>query len=162
MSKTGTKTFRMRLLIRPLMPRPRLASRLYLGPRRWILDALEVNDLLRKMTRTPGTTKRISLSKILPLMHYQVGPNPLWHSPKRTKTVVLAEENPDDKAKARIPLLLALMPLLSGKTRIKIRTRKTSLTLNATFVSRKTITPISAARRSQKTSVNLDNLHIGD
>ena len=144
------------------MLKPRPASRLRLGPRRWILDALKVNDLPRRITRTPWTTKRISVPRILLLMHHQMEPNLLRHSPKKTRIVILAEENPDNRAKARIPLPLALMPLLSGKTRTKIRTRKTSPTLSATLVSRKTITPTSAPRRSQKTSVGLNNLHVGD
>ena len=60
----------MRLLIKPLMPRPRPAFRLHPGPERWIFDALEVNDLPKKMIKTPETMKRISLLRILLLMHY--------------------------------------------------------------------------------------------
>ena len=150
----------MRLLIRPLMSRPKPASRLHPEPGRWILDTLEVNGLLRRRIRTPEITKRISFPRILLLIHRQVGPNPLWPSPRRNRTVVLAEENPDDRAKARILLPLASTPLLSGRTRI--RTRKTYPTLSATPASRKVIMPTSVPRRSQKTSVGLDDFHVGD
>ena len=95
-------------------------------------------------------------------MHHQVELNPLRHSPRRNRTVVLAEEDPDDRAKARILRPLALTPPPSGKTRIKIRTRKTYPTLSATLASRKAIMPTSVPRRSQKTSVGLDDLHVGD
>ena len=152
----------MRLLIRPLMPRPRPASRLHPGLGRWILNVLEVNDPPKRMTRTLGTTKRISFPRILLLMHHHVGPNPLWHSPRRTRTVILAKEDPDNRAKAKIPLPLASMPLLSGRTKIKIRTRKTSPTLSATLVSRKANMPTNLPRKSQKTTVGLDDLHVGN
>ena len=95
-------------------------------------------------------------------MHHQVRPHPLQYSPRKNKIVVLAKENLDNKANARILLPLASKLLLSGRTRTKIRIRKISPTLSATFVSRKTITPTSAPRRSQKTSVGLDNLYVGD
>ena len=144
------------------MPRPRPAFRLYPGPERWILDALEVNGQSRRKTRTLGTTRRISLPRILSLIHHQVGPNFLRHSPRKNRTVIFAEENSDDKAKARILLPLASTPQLSGRTRTKIRTKKISPILNATLVSKKAITPTNALRRSQKTSVGLDNLHVGD
>ena len=150
----------MRLLIKPLMPRPKPASSLHPEQGRWIPDALEVNGLPRKRIRTPGITKRISLPRILLLMHHQVGLNPLRHSPRRNRTVVLAEEDPDDRAKARILLPLASTPLLSGKT--KMRTKKTYPTLSATPASRKVIMPTSVPRRSQKTSVGLDDFHVGD
>ena len=152
----------MRLLIKPLMPRPKPASRPYPGQERWILDALEVNDLPRRRIKTPGITKKISLPRILLLMHCQVGPNPLRHSPRRNKTVILAEEDPDDRAKARILLSLVSTPLLSGRTKTKLRTTKTYPTLSATPASRKVIIPTSVPRRSQKTSVSLDNLYVGD
>ena len=144
------------------MPKLKLASRLYLGPERWILDALKVNNPSKRMTRTPRTTKRISLPKILLLIHHQVGPNPLRHSSKRIRTVVFAKEDPDDRAKAGIPLPLASKPLLSGRIKTRIKTRRTSLTLSAILVSKKAITPTSAPRRSQKTSVGLNNLYVGD
>ena len=144
------------------MPRPRPVSRIRPGPGRWILNAFEVNDPPRKMTRTPGTTKKISLLRILLLIHHQVGPNPLWHSSKRTKTVVLTKEDPNDRAKTKILLPLASMLLLSRRTRTRIRTRRTSPILNGTLVSKKPITPASALRKSQKTSVGLDNFHVGD
>ena len=147
-------------MIRPLMPRPKPASRLHPERRRWILDAFEVNGLPRRRIRTLEITKRISLPRILLLIHCLLGPNPLRPSPKRNRTVVLAEENPNDRAKARILLLLASMPLLSGRTRI--RTRKTYPTLSATPASRKVIMPTSVPRRSQKTSVGLNNLHVND
>ena len=162
MSGTSTETLGMRLLIRPLMPRPRPTSRLYPGPERWILNALEANDPPRRMTKTPETTKKISFPRILLLMYHQVGPNPLRHNPRRNRTVVLAEEDPDNKAKARILLPLASTPLLLGRTRTKIKTRNTSPTLSDTLISRKAITPTSVPRKSQKTSVNLDNLYVGD
>ena len=147
-------------MIRPFMPRPRPASRLYPRPGRWILDALKVNGQPRKRTRTPGTPRKISLPRIFLLMHHYLGLNPLLHSPRRNRTVVLAKEDPDNKAKARILLPLASTPLLSGRTRI--RTRKTYPTLSATPASRKVIMPTSVPRRSQKTSVGLDDLHVGD
>ena len=54
-----------------------------------------------------------------------MGPNPHWHSqPRKTTIVVLVEENPNVKAKARILLLPASTPLLSGKTKIRIKIRK--------------------------------------
>ena len=152
----------MRLLIKPLMPRPKPAFRLHPGPGRWIFDAFVVNDPLRRRTKSLGISKKISLPRILLLMHHQTGPNPLWHSPKRDKTVVLVEENPDKRAKAKTPLPLASTPLQSGKTRTRIRTKKTSLTLSAILVSRKTTMPTSALRKSQKTSVGFDDLHVGD
>ena len=148
------------MLIKPLMLRPKLASRLHPGRERWILNALEVNDLPRRRIRTPGITKRISLPRILLLIHRQVGPNLLRPSPRRNKTVVLAEEDPDDRAKARILLSLASTLLLLDRT--KIRTKKTYPTLSATPASRKVIMPTSVLRRSQKTSVGLDDLHVGD
>ena len=148
------------MLIKPLMPRPKPASRLHPEQGRWILDALKVNGLPRRRIRTPGITKRISLPRILLLIHCQVGPNPLRPSLRRNRTVVLAEEDPDDRAKDRILLPLASTPLLSGRTRIK--TRKTYPTLSAIPASRKVIMPISVPRRSQKTSVGLDDLHVGD
>ena len=138
----------MRLLIKPLMPRLRPASRLHPRPGRLILDALEVNDPLKKMTRIPGTSKKISLPRIFLLMHYQAGPNPHRYSLKRNKIVVLIEENSNDSAKARIPLLLASTPLLSRKTRTRIRTRRTSLILSATLLSKKAIMPTSAPKKS--------------
>ena len=150
----------MRLLIRPLIPRPKPASRLHTRPGRWILDAFEVNDPPRRMTKTSETTKKISLPRIFLLMHHQMEPNPLQYSLRRNRTVVFAKEDPDDKAKARILLPLASTPLLSGRTRI--RTRKTYPTLSATPASRKVIMPTSVPRRSQKTSVGLDDLYVGD
>ena len=162
MSGTGTWTRGMRFLIKPLIPRPRPASRLHLGPGRWIFDALEVNGQTRRWTRIPKTTRRISLPRIPPLMHHQVGPNPLRHSPKRNRTIVLIVEDPDNKAKVRILLPLALTPLLSGKTRSKIRTRKIYLILSATPISKKVIMPISIPKRSQKTTDGLDNFHVSD
>ena len=152
----------MRLLIRPLMSRPKPASKLHPGPERWMFNALEVNNPPKKMTRTPGTMKKISFPRILLLMHYQVGPNPLRHSSKRTRVVILTKKDPNNRAKARIPLPLASMPLLSEKTRIRIRIKRTSPTLNATFVSKKAITPTSAPKKSQKTSIGLDDLYVGD
>ena len=152
----------MRLLIRLLMPRPKPASRLHPGLGRWILNALEINNLPKKMIKTPETTKRIIFPRILLLIHHQVGTNPLRHSPKRNKIVILIKKNLDNKAKAKILLPLALTPLLSERTRTKIRTTRTFPTLNATLISRKAITPTSALKRSQKTSVGLDNLYIGD
>ena len=149
-------------MIKPLMPRPKPASRLHPGPKRWILDALVVNDPLKRRTRIPETLKRISFLRIFSLIHHQVGPNPLRHSPRKNRTVVLAKEDPDNKVKARIPLPLASTPLLSGRTRTKIRTRKTSPTLSATLISRKAITPTSVPRRSQKTSVSFNDLHVGN
>ena len=147
-------------MIRPLMPMPKPASKLHPGRERWILDTFEVNDLLRTKIRTPGIMKRISLPKILLLIHRQVGLNPLRPSPRRNKIVVLAKEDPNNRAKARILLPLASTPLLSGKT--KIWTRKTYPTLSATPTSRKVIMPTSVPRRSQKTSVDLDHFHVGD
>ena len=97
----------MRLLIKPLMPRLKPASKLHPGPGSCILDALVVNNLLRKKTKIPRISKRISFPRILLLMHHQVGPNPLWHSPRRNRIVVLAKEDPDNRAKARILLPLA-------------------------------------------------------
>ena len=152
----------MRLLIKPLMWRSKPASRLYPGPGRWILNTLEVNDPLKKMTRILGTLKRISLPKILLLMQYHAGPNPHRHSLKRNRIVVLAKENPNNRAKTRIPLPLASMSLLSRRTRTKIRTRKISPTLSATLVSRNAIMPTSALRKSSKTSIGLDDLYVGD
>ena len=149
-------------MIKLLMPRPRLASRLYPGPGRWILDALEVNNLLRKMTRISGILKRISLPKILLLMHYQVGSNPHRHSLKRNRIVVFAEEDPGNRAKARILLPLASTLLLSRRIRTRTRTKKTSPILSATLISRNAITPTSVPEKSQKTSVGLDDLHVGD
>ena len=144
------------------MPRPKPTSRLYPGPRRWIFDALKVNNRPKKMTKTSETTKRISFPRILLSMHHQLGSKALRHILKRTRTVVLVDKDPDNRAKARILLLLASMLLLSGKTRTKIRTRKTSPTLSATLVSKKTITLTSALRKRQKTSAGLDNLHVND
>ena len=152
----------MRLLIRLLMPRPKPAFRLHPEQERWILNALEVNGLPRRRIRTPRITKRISLPRILLLMHRQVGLNPLRHSPRRNRTVVLAKEDPNERAKAGILLPLASMPLLSGRTRTRIRTRKTYLILSATPASKKIIMPTSVPRRSQKTSVSLDNFHVDD
>ena len=152
----------MRLLIKPLMPRPKPASRLHPEQGRWILDALKVNGLPRRRIRTPGITKRISLPRILLLIHRQMGLNPLRHSPRRNRTVVLAKEDPDDRAKARILLPLVSTPLLLGRTRTRIRIRKTYPIMSATPASRKVIMPTSVPRRSQKTSVGLDNFHVGD
>ena len=149
-------------MIRQLMPRPRPASRLQAGPERWILDAFVVNDPLKRRTKISGISKKISLPKIFLLMRHQAGLNPHRHSLRKNKTVVLVKEGPDNRTKARTPLLLASTPLQSRRTRTRIRTRKISPTLNATLVSRKAIMPTSAPRRSQKTSVSLDDLHIGD
>ena len=91
-------------MIKLLMPRPRPASRLHPGREKWIFNALKVNGLLRKKIRTPEITKRISFPRILLQMHRQVGLNPLRHSSRRNRIVVLAEEDPDDRAKARILL----------------------------------------------------------
>ena len=144
------------------MLRLRPASRLHMGPGRWILDALVVNNPLRRRTKISRILKKISLPRILLLMRHQVGPNLHRHSLKRNRTVALVEEDPNDRAKARTPLPLASMPLQLGKTKTRIRTRKTSPTLNAILVSRKATMPTSASRKSQKTSVGLDNLHVGD
>ena len=114
------------------------------------------------MTKTPGTMKRISLLRILLLMHHQVGPNLLRHSPKKTKTVVLTEEDPNNKGKARILLPLASTPPSSKRIRTRIKIRKTYLTLSATLISRKIIMPINVPRKSQKTSIGLDDLHVDD
>ena len=152
----------MRLLIKPLMLMSKPASRLYLRPGRWILNALVVNDPLRKKTKILGILKRISFPRILLLMRLQAGPNPHRHSLRRNRTAALVEEGPNDRAKARIPLPLVSTPLQSGRTRTRIRIRKTSPTLSATLVSRKVTMPTNAPKRSQKTSVGLNNLHIGD
>ena len=143
------------------MPKLRPASRLYPRPEWLIPNALKINDPLRKMTRTLETSKRRSFPKILLLMRHQMGPNPHRHSPKRTRIVVLAEEDPNNKAKARILLPLTSMPLLSKRTRTKIKTWKIYPTLSAIFVSRKVIMPISVSRKSQKTSVSLHDFHVG-
>ena len=148
------------MLIKPLMLRPKPASRLHPGRGRWILNALEVNNLPRKRIRTPGITKRISFPRILLLIYCQVGPNLFRPSPRRNRTIVLADKDPDDRVKARILVPLTSTPLLSGRT--KIRTRKTYPTLSAILASRKVIMPTSVPRRSQKTSVGLDDLHVGD
>ena len=147
-------------MIKPLMPRPKPASKLHPGRERWILDVFEVNGLPRRRIKTPGITKRINLPRILLLIYCQVGPKPLRPSPRRNRTVVLAKKDPDNRVKARILLPLASTPLLSGRT--KIRTRKTYLTLSATPASKKVIMPKGIPRKSQKTSVGLDNLHVGD
>ena len=152
----------MRLSIRLLMPRPRPAFRLYSGPKRRIFDVFKVNNPPRKITKTLGTMKRISVCKIFLLIHYQVGPNLFQYTPRKTRTVVFAKENPDDKAKARIRLPLASMPPPSGKIRTRIRIKKTYPTLSTTIVSRKVIMPTNVARRSQKTSVGLDVLYVGN
>ena len=152
----------MRLLIKLLMPRPKPASRLHPGPGRWIFDAFEVNGPSKRRKRTPEITKKLNLPRILLLMHCQVGLNLLRHSPRRNRTVIVAEENPHDKAKARILLPLASTPLLLGRTRTRISTRKTYPTLSAIPASKKVIMPTSVPRRSQKTSVVLDNFHVGD
>ena len=144
------------------MPKPRPAFRLHPGPEKWILDTLKINGQSKKRTRIPGTTRRISLPRIFLLMHHQVRPNLLRHSPRKNRIIVLAEEDPNNKAKTSIFLPLASTPLLSGKTRTRIRTKKTSLTLSATLVSRKAITQTSVPRKSQKTSIGLDDLHVGD
>ena len=144
------------------MSKLRPAFRLHLGPERKIFDALEVNNLSKRMTRTPGTLKRISLSRIILLMHHPVGANPHQHSQKKTKTIVLIEKNPNNKAKAKILLPLASTPPLSERTKTRIRTKKTYPTLSATLVSRKVIIPTSILKKSQKTSVCLNNLHVGD
>ena len=140
------------------MPRPKPAFRLHPGPGRWIINALKVNGPPKKMRKTPSTTKKISIPRFFLLIYHQVGPNPLRHSPKRTRTVILAKKNLDNRAKAKIPLPLVSMPLLSGKTWIRIRIRRTSPTLSATLVSRRAITPTNALKKKQKTSVGLNNL----
>ena len=150
------------MLIKPLMPRPKPAFRLYPGPGRWTLDAFVVNNPLKRMTRILGTLKKISLLKILLLMRHQAGANPYKHSLRRNRTVILAEENLNDSAKAKIPLPLALMSLLSGRTRTKIRTKKTSPILSATLESRKTIMPTCALRKIQKTNVGPNNIYVSD
>ena len=144
------------------MPRPKPASRLYPGPRRWILNALVVNNPLRKRTKILGILKRINFPRIFLLIRHQAGPNPHRHSLKRNRIVAFVKEGPDDRAKARISLSLVSMPLQSEKTRTRIRTKKTFPTLSITLVSRKVTMPTSAPRRSQKTSIDLDNLHVGD
>ena len=146
----------MRLLIRPLMLRPRPASRLHPRSERWILNAFKANNPPRKMTRIPETLKRISLPRIILLMRHQIGPNPYPYSPRKTKTVILVEENPNDKAKAIILLPLASTPPVSR------RTRKIYWILSTTLVSKKIIMPTSISKRSQKTSIDLDDLHVGD
>ena len=148
--------------MKPLKPRPRPAFRLHPGPGRWILNALKVNDPLRRMTRILGPLKGISLPRILLLMHYQVGPNLHQHSLRKNKIVVLVKEDPDNRAKARILLSLASTPLLSEKTKIRIKTRRTSPILSTTLVSRKAIMSTSAPKRSQKTSIGLINLYVDD
>ena len=152
----------MRLFIKRLMPRPKPASKLYLRPERKIHNALKVKDPLRRMTKTPETLKKISFPKIFLLMRHQVGPNPHRHSPKRTKTVVSTKENPNNKAKTRILLPLASTLLLSKRTRSRIRTKRTYPTWIATLVNKKVIMPKSVLKKSQKTSVSLDDLHIDD
>ena len=131
----------MKLLIKPLMSRPRPATRLYPGLERWIFDVFEVNDLPRKMTRTPKIMKRISFPKILLLIHHQVGPNLFWHSLRRTKTIVFAKKDPNNKVKARILLPLASTPPPSRRIKTRIRTRKTYPTLSATLISKNVIMP---------------------
>ena len=144
------------------MPRLRPASRLHPGPGRWILDVLVINDLLRRRTKILGILKRISLPRILLLMRHQARSNSHWHSPRKNRTVALVKEGPDNRAKARTLLSLASTPLQSGRTRTRIRARKISLTLSTTLVSKKATMPTSASRKSPKTSVGLDNLHVGD
>ena len=162
MSRTEIQILGMRLSIRPLMPRPKPASRLHLRPERWILDTLKVNDPPKKRARTPGTSKRISFSRIFLLMRHQVGPNSYRHIPRKTRTVVFAKKNPNNKAKAKILLPLVSTLPLSRRTRPRIRTKKTYQILSTTFVSKRVIMPTSVLRRSQKTSVGLDDLHLGD
>ena len=118
----------MSLLIKPLMQKSKLASRLYSEQERWIFDTFEVNGQPRKMIRTLRTLKKISLLRILLLIrhHHQVGPYPHWHSQlKRTRIIVFAREDPVNKAKARAKIFLppTSMPPLSG--RIKTKTRRT-------------------------------------
>ena len=144
------------------MPRPRPASRLHQLPERWIFDVLKVNNQPRRRIRTPEIMKRISFPRILLLMHHHMGLNPLQHSPRRNKIVVPAEKNLDNKAKARILLPLTSTLPLSRRTKTRIRTRKTYLILSATPVSRGVIMPKGIPKKSQKTSVGLDNLHVGD
>ena len=106
-------------MIKPLMPKPKPASRLHLRQERWIFNALEVNGLPKRRIRTLKITKKISFPKILLLIHCQMGPNSLRPSPRKNRTVVLAEEDPNNRAKARILLPLASTPLLSRRTRIR-------------------------------------------
>ena len=152
----------MRLLIRPLMPRPRPAFRLYPEPGRWILDALVVNNPLRRRIKISRILKRISFSRIFLLMRHQAEPNPHRHSLRKNRTIPFVEKGPNNRAKARIPLPLASTPLQSGRIKTKIRTKKTSPTLSVTLVNKKATMPTSALRKSQKTSVGLDNLYVGD
>ena len=79
-----------------------------------------------------------------------MGPNLYRHDAKRTRTLVLAKENLNNKAKARILLPLTSTPLLSRKTKTRIRIRKTYLTLSATFVSKKVIMPTSVPKGAKK------------
>ena len=84
----------------------------------------------KKNDKDSRTLKKISLPKIflLTLHHHQVGPNSHWHSlPRKIKTVVLAKKDLIVKVKARNRILLptVLAPLLSGRTKLKIRIRIT-------------------------------------
>ena len=147
------------------MQRPRLASRLNPKQEKWIPNTLKVNNQLKKMTRTPRTLKRISFFRIFLLIrhHHQVGLNSHWYSQQRkTRTIVFAGKNPINKAKVRTRILLppASMALPSEKT--KIKTKRTYLILSTTIVSKRATMPISVLKRSQKTSVDIDDLHIGD
>ena len=144
------------------MPRPKPASRLYTGSERWILNTLKVNNPARRMTKTPKTLKKISFPKILLLMRYQVGLNPHWHSPKKIRIVVLAKKDPDNKAKTRILLSLALTIPLSGKIRTKIKIKKIYPILSTTLISRMVIMPTSVPKKSHKTSAGLDNFYVSD
>ena len=90
-------------------------------------------------------------------------PNFCQHSqPRNTRIIVLAKKDPNNKIKARILLPLALMPPLLRKIKTKIRTRKIWPILSAIIVSRKVIMPTNISKKSQKTSVSLDNLHDDD
>ena len=144
------------------MPRPKPASMLYPELGRWILDAFLVNNPLKRRTKIPGISKKISFPRIFLLMRHQAGSNPYRHSLRRNRTVALVEEGPNNRAKARTPLPLASTPLQSGRIKTRIRIKKTSSTLNATLVNRKATMPISAPKKRQKTSVGLDDFYVSD
>ena len=141
------------------MLRLRQASRLHLKQGRQIFDIFNGNGQLRRMTRILRTLKRISLSKILLLIchHHQLGPNYYWYNQlRKTRIVVFVRKDFIVKVKAKVRILLLLASTLLPSRRTKIRTRRILL------VRKKVIMLTSILKKSQKTSVGLDNLHVND
>lgn len=69
MSEIMISTLGMKLLIKPLILRQKQDSKLPQEQEKWIFDAFNINNQLKKKIKISKSLKKISFSRIFLLMH---------------------------------------------------------------------------------------------